>query len=115
MSFAAWCKSGTHHYFVQCGLPRWRDMQALLGCVAAPMLKLHAKYHNPSTFGDVLDVHTKVEQWRGKVFVHTHRIMRDELLICEGRQTRALCVKTDEGRIKAVTIPEFVMTACGVD
>lgn len=76
------------------------------------MLELHAKYHNPATFGDVLDVHTTVEQWRGKVLVHTHRIMRDDVLICEGRETRALCVKNGEGKIKAVTIPEFVKAAC---
>ena len=111
-NYLRWMDAASHHYFVQCGLPRWRDMEALPGCVGAPMLELHAKYHNPSTFGDTLDVHTTVEQWQRKVFVHTHRIVRDDVLICEGRETRALCVKDDAGKIKAVTVPEFVMAAC---
>jgi 4-hydroxybenzoyl-CoA thioesterase len=38
--------------------------------------------------------------------------MRGDTLICEGRATRALCVKQADGRLKAVPIPEFIRAAC---
>ena len=58
------------------------------------------------------DIHSRVEEWRGKVFIQSHRIMRGETLICEGRATRALCVKQADGRLKAVPVPDFIRAAC---
>jgi len=38
--------------------------------------------------------------------------MRGEELICEGRETRALCVREDSSRLKAVPVPDFIRVAC---
>jgi hypothetical protein len=45
------------------------------------------------------------EEWRGTVFLHRHRVMRGDELICEGRETRAPCVKQQDCALKAVARP----------
>lgn len=77
-----------------------------------PLLEIHTRFHTSATYGASLDIHTEIEEWRGKVFIHRHRIMRGETLICEGRETRALCVREADGRLKAVPVPEFIRAAC---
>ncbi|SDJ51119.1 4-hydroxybenzoyl-CoA thioesterase [Paraburkholderia steynii] len=111
-NFSRWMDAASHDYFIQCGLPPWREMQALPHCIGAPLLEVHTRFHTSATYGESLVVHTRVEEWRGKVFIQSHRIMRNDTLICEGRATHALCVKQSDGRLKAVPVPEFVRAAC---
>lgn len=111
-NYSRWMDAASHHYFVACGLPPWRAMPELPGCVGAPLLEIHTRFHTAVTYGERIEIHTSVEEWRGKVFIQTHRVMRGETLICEGRETRALCVKDDSGKLKAVVVPEFIRAAC---
>lgn len=113
-NFSRWMDAASHHHFVRCGLPPWRDMSELPGCVGAPLLEIHTRFHQSATYGERLEIHTLVESWRGKVFIQQHRILRGDDLICEGRETRALCVKQADGRLKAVEVPEFIRQACAL-
>jgi len=111
-NFSRWMDAASHRYFQACGLPAWNGMAELPGCVGAPLLEIHTRFHVPALWGDRLSIHTTVAEWRGKVFIQTHRVMRGDSLICEGRETRALCVRTHEGQLKSVAVPEFVRHAC---
>jgi 4-hydroxybenzoyl-CoA thioesterase len=111
-NFSRWMDAAAHDYFRQCGLPPWREIEALPGCIGAPLLEIHSRFHVSATYGETLEVRTCTEEWRGKVFVQRHRIMRDETLICEFRATRALCVKLADGKLKAVEVPDFIREAC---
>jgi 4-hydroxybenzoyl-CoA thioesterase len=111
-NYSRWMDAASHHYFVACGLPPWREMVDLPGCVGPPLLEIHTRFLTSATYGERLDVHTRVEEWRGKVFIQTHRLVRGEELICEGRATRALCVRDNSGRLKAVPVPDFIRAAC---
>ena len=111
-NFSRWMDAASHDYFIQCGLQPWREMDMLPGCIGPPLLEFHTRFVTSATYGERLEVHTRVEEWRGKVFIQSHRIVRGETLICEGRATRALCVKEADGRLKAVPVPEFVRAAC---
>ncbi len=111
-NYSRWMDAATHHYFVQCGLPPWRKIEALPGCVGPPLLEIHTRFLKSSTYGERLHVHTTVESWRGKVFVVHHRVLREDELICEGRETRALCVMDAVGKLKAVPVPDFIQQAC---
>lgn len=64
------------------------------------------------TYGERLEIHSCVEEWRGKVFIMQHRIRRGDDLICEGRETRVLCVRDDDGRLRSVPVPDFIRLAC---
>jgi len=111
-NFSRWMDAASHHYFRQCGLPAWHALADLPRCIGAPLLEIHTRFHTSATYGESIDIHTGIEEWRGKVFIQRHRIMRGDALICEGRETRALCVREADGRLKAVPVPEFIRAAC---
>jgi 4-hydroxybenzoyl-CoA thioesterase len=111
-NFSRWMDAASHHFFVGCGLRPWHAMPEIPGCVGAPLLEIHTRFVTSATYGEQLDVHTDVEEWRGKVFIQHHRVMRGDTLICEGRETRALCVKAADGRLKAIPVPDFIRAAC---
>ncbi|MGF6598592.1 4-hydroxybenzoyl-CoA thioesterase [Paraburkholderia sp. GAS448] len=111
-NFSRWMDAASHHYFTQCGLPPWHALTELPQCIGAPLLEIHTRFHTPATYGERIDVHTVIEEWRGKVFIQRHRIVRGDTLICEGRETRALCIREADGRLKAVPVPEFIRAAC---
>jgi 4-hydroxybenzoyl-CoA thioesterase len=112
-NFSRWMDAASHHFFWSCGLPPWHSMPELPGSVGAPMLEIHTRFVKSVTYGETIAIHTRIEEWRAKVFIQHHRVMRGDDLICEGRETRALCVRDAEtGRIKAVPIPEFIRVAC---
>jgi 4-hydroxybenzoyl-CoA thioesterase len=111
-NYSRWMDAASHHYFTACGLPPWRAMTQLSGCVGAPLLEIHTRFHSAVSYGERIEIHSSVEEWRGKVFIQTHRVTRGDTLVCEGRETRALCLKEDSGKLKAVPVPEFVRSAC---
>jgi len=111
-NYSRWMDAASHHFFRACGLAPWREMTELPDCVGAPLLEIHNRFHTAVTYGEHIEIHTRIEEWRGKVFIQSHRVTRGDELICEGRETRALCVRNDQGRLKAVPVPEFIRAAC---
>jgi 4-hydroxybenzoyl-CoA thioesterase len=111
-NFSRWMDAASHHYFTQCGLPAWHTIAEIPGCIGAPLLEIHTRFVSSATHGEKLEIQTEMESWNNKVFVQKHRIVRGETLICEGRETRALCVRDADGRLKAIPVPEFVRVAC---
>ena len=111
-NYSRWMDAASHNYFRECGLRPWREMTELPGCVGTPLLEINTRFHKSTTYGERLQLHTWIEEWRGKVLIQRHRVLRGEELSCEGRETRALCVRDDSGRLKAVQIPEFIRAAC---
>jgi 4-hydroxybenzoyl-CoA thioesterase len=52
-----------------------------------------------------------VDEWRAKVFIQQHRVMRGDELLCEGRETRAFVQRVD-GRLKSIPVPEDIKAMC---
>jgi 4-hydroxybenzoyl-CoA thioesterase len=111
-NFSRWMDAASHHFFRGCGLPAWNELMDPPQCIGPPLLEIHTRFHTSATYGERLDVHTRIEEWRGKVFIQHHRIMRGDTLICEGQETRALCVRGADGRLKAVPVPDYIRAAC---
>ena len=82
------------------------------GIIGTPLLEINTKFMRTATYGERLQVHTRVEEWRDKVFIQHHRVMRGDDLICEGHETRALCVREASGSLRAVPVPDFIRAAC---
>ena len=76
------------------------------------MVALEAAYLPRVQKGRTQLTNTTVEEWRGKVFIQHHRVLRGDELICEGRETRALCLRDPGGRLKAIPVPDFIRAAC---
>ena len=110
-NFSRWMDAASQDYFRQCGVPRWRELEATRGIVGTPLLEINTRFLKPATYGDVLQVHTAVEEWRAKVFIQHHRVMRGDELLCEGRETRVFVVRLD-GRLKSIPVPEDLKALC---
>ena len=110
-NFNRWMDASSQSFFTQCGLPRWRELENTRGIVGTPLLEINTKFYKPATYGDALSVETRVQEWRPKVFIQHHRIVRGDLLLCEGWETRAFVQRID-GRLKAIPVPEDLKALC---
>ena len=91
-NFNKWMDASSLHFFMECGIPPWRELIKTTGIVGTPLLEIHTKFMRPATYGETLQVHTCVEEWRDKVFIQKHVIQRGDTVLCEGRETRAFVV-----------------------
>ena len=118
-NFSRWMDSASLAFFMQCGVPPWRELVKTRGIVGTPLLEINTKFTKSATYGERLTIATHVEEWRAKVVVQIHRITRaradgGEDLICEGREVRAF-VKRDENdpdRLRAIPVPEDIRLLC---
>lgn len=113
-NFSKWMDASSLNFFVQCGVPTWRELVKTTGIIGTPLLEIHTKFMRPATYGETLQIHTSVQEWRSKTFTHQHLVMRGDDLLCEGTETRAFCVRPPEtpDRIKAVAVPEDIKRLC---
>jgi len=111
-NFSRWMDAASLHFFMQCGVPPWRELQKTTGIIGTPLLEIHTKFFLPATYGETIEVHTTVEEWHAKVLIQHHRIVRGDDLICEGRETRAFVVRQPDGRLKAIPVPEDIKALC---
>ncbi|WP_137895951.1 acyl-CoA thioesterase [Ramlibacter sp. 2FC] len=113
-NFSKWMDAASLHYFVECGVPPWRELVKTTGIIGTPLLEIHTRFMRPATYGETLQVYTSVEEWRDKVFIQKHLVKRGEDLLCEGRETRAFVIHPpgEPNRIKAIPIPEDIRAKC---
>ncbi len=113
-NFSRWMDAASLAFFMQCGVPPWRELAKTRGIVGTPLLEIHTRFFRPATYGETIVVHTQVEQWRAKVFVQHHRVTRGDDLLCEGRETRAFVVRdaAEPERLRAIPVPEDIRALC---
>lgn len=117
-NFSRWMDAASLAFFMQCGLPPWRELVKTRGIVGTPLLEINTRFHVAATYGQTLTVHTHVEEWRAKVFVQIHRILRadptGDTLICEGREVRAFVQRdaADPDRLRALPVPDDIREMC---
>ena len=112
-NFSRWMDQASLAYFMACGVPPWRELEATRGIVGTPLLEIHTRFLRPATYGQTLEVHTCVVEWREKVLIQQHRIMREGELLCEGRETRAFVVRLPGSyKLKSIPIPEDIKALC---
>ena len=113
-NFSRWMDASSLNFFVQCGVLHWRELVKSTGIIGTPLLEIHTKFSRPATYGETLQIHTSVEEWRSKVFIHRHIVKRGDVLICEGTETRAFCqrVPGDPDRIQAIAVPPDIKALC---
>jgi len=84
------------------------------GIIGTPLLEINTKFVRTATYGETIQIHTSVQEWREKTFVHKHVVMRDDTVLCEGTEVRAFCIKhpDDPDRIKAIAVPQDIQVLC---
>jgi 4-hydroxybenzoyl-CoA thioesterase len=113
-NFSRWMDAASLAFFMDCGVPPWRELERTRGIVGTPLLEIHTRFFTAATYGEALVVHTQVEEWRRKVFIQQHRVLRGDTLICEGRETRAFVVRdaADRDRLRAIAVPDDIRALC---
>jgi 4-hydroxybenzoyl-CoA thioesterase len=113
-NFSKWMDASSLNFFMQCGVPPWRELVKTRGIIGTPLLEIHTRFLRPATYGQTIQVHTSVEAWSGKVFTHRHIVRRGEEILCEGTEKRAFCIRhpDDPDRIKAIEVPPDILALC---
>jgi 4-hydroxybenzoyl-CoA thioesterase len=113
-NFSRWMDEASLAFFMACGVPPWRELVKTRGIIGTPLLEIHTKFIRPATYGETIEVHTTVEAWAAKTFRHRHVVQREGVLLCEGTETRAFCIRhpEDPDRIQAIPVPEDIVRLC---
>ena len=75
-NFSKWMDASSLDFFMQCGVPPWRELKESHGIIGTPLLEIHTKFMRPATYGDTLQVRTCVESWAAKTFVQKHQVFK---------------------------------------
>ena len=113
-NFSKWMDASSLNFFVKCGVPPWRELKKTTGIIGTPLLEINTKFMRPATYGERIQIHTSVTEWRDKVFIHKHTVKRGDDVLCEGFETRAFVIHPDGNpdRIKAIPVPEDIKAKC---
>jgi 4-hydroxybenzoyl-CoA thioesterase len=112
-NFSRWMDQASLAFFTACGVPPWRELEKTRGIVGTPLLEINTRFLRPATYGETLHIETDIAEWRHKVFVQRHRVLRDGELLCEGREVRAFVVRDPvTGRLKSIPVPEDLKALC---
>lgn len=117
-NFLRWMDAASLAFFMECGVPPWRELVKTRGIVGTPLLEINTKFYKTVTYGETIMIATHVEEWRSKVIVQLHRVTRasgaTEDLICEGREVRAFVKRdpNDPDRLRAIPVPEDIKALC---
>ncbi len=113
-NFSRWMDAASLAFFMQSGVPPWRELVKSRGIVGTPLLEIHTKFLKSVTYGETIAISTHVEEWREKVFVQVHRVMRGDELVCEGRETRVFVRRDPDNpdRLRAIPVPEDIRALC---
>lgn len=113
-NFSRWMDAASLKFFMDCGLPRWRELERTRGIVGTPLLEINTRFIKAVTYGETITIATWIEEWRDKVFVQMHRVTRGDDLICEGREVRAFVRRDaeDPDRLRAIPVPDDIKALC---
>ena len=111
-NFFRWIDAASRHFFVECGVPPWHETVRTLGVIGTPLVDTHAKFMKTASYGDVLQIHVTIPQWRVKSFVQHYRIARGGETIMECEEVRIFAAQRNDGSIFALPIPPSLQSLC---
>lgn len=117
-NFFRWIDAASRHFFLHCGVPPWHETEKTMGLIGTPLVDTHAKFVKTASYGDTLDIHTSVAEWREKSYVQRYRIMRKNEdgtvdLIMECDEVRIFAAHREDGKgIRAIPIPADIKALC---
>jgi 4-hydroxybenzoyl-CoA thioesterase len=113
-NFFRWFDAASRQFFGACGVPPWRELEPVNGIIGTPLVSVTADFALPATYGDLLEVHTTIAEWKNRSFVMEHTIKRGDATICSAREVRIFAIRhpDDPVRIRAVAAPENIRQLC---
>jgi acyl-CoA thioesterase FadM len=96
--FTRWLDAASHCHLLACGLAAADAAGALPAVMKARVTEAQITLLEEATPHDTLQFHTRVLHWRHDEVELAHRVLRDDVLICEAHETRSLCPLREPGR-----------------
>ena len=113
-NFFRWIDAASRNFFLQCGVPPWHALEQTHGLIGTPLVDTKARFSNTASYGDTLQIHTSVSEWRSKSFAQHYRITRGSDLIMECDEVRIFAARRQGSAsgIRALTIPADIRALC---
>jgi 4-hydroxybenzoyl-CoA thioesterase len=118
-NFSKWMDAASLHFFMECGIPPWRELVKTTGIIGTPLVEINTRFLRPATYGETICIDTCIVEWNRKTIKQQHTVRRadptGDTVLCIGTETRAFCVlkdPLDAASIKAIEVPAFIKTAC---
>jgi 4-hydroxybenzoyl-CoA thioesterase len=113
-NFFRWIDAASRYFFTQCGVPPWHETEKSLDIIGTPLVDTHSRFLHTATYGDTLNIHTSIPEWRNKSFVQHHRIMRGNEAIMECDEIRIFAGRRADNpqAIRALPIPQTIREIC---
>ncbi len=117
-NFFRWIDAASRHFFIQCGVPPWHETEKATGLIGTPLVDTHARFVKTASYGDTLQIHVHVAEWRDKSFVQRYQIKRENPdssvdLIMECDEVRIFAAHREDGKgIRAIPIPADIKALC---
>ncbi len=117
-NFFRWIDAASRHFFLQCGVPPWHETEKASGLIGTPLVDTHARFIKTASYGDTLQIHAHVAEWREKSFVQRYQIKRENAdgavdLIMECDEVRIFAAHRQDGKgIRAIPIPADIKALC---
>ncbi len=113
-NFFRWIDAASRHFFSTCGVPRWEETERTVGIIGTPLVDTQTKFLKTASYGDVLDIHTRIQEWRDKRFVQAYRVVRGDDVILECTEVRIFATRRTDGvnGIRAVAAPQEIRALC---
>jgi 4-hydroxybenzoyl-CoA thioesterase len=85
--------------------------------IGTPIVDTQARFVKTATYGDVLQFHTSIGEWRRKSFVQHYRVTRgdapaavDLIMACE--EVRIFAGHREDGSLCSLPIPDEIRKLC---
>ena len=105
-----WFDIATQKMFNELDL-EWSKFWSERGIAGLPLVDASATFKGPARMDDEVEIETWVDEWKGKIFIVCHNVIKDGEVIVEGKEVRACVVKDPNSSkgFKATTFPTDVI------
>ena len=109
-----WFDIATQRMFNELGM-EWSKFWPDHGIAGLPLVDASATFKGPARMDDEIEIESWVEEWKSKIFVVRHDVIKDGQIIVEGKEVRACVVKDPDNPkgIRAEPMPVDAMAKFG--
>ena len=111
-NFFRWIDAASRHFFIECGVLPWQETRQTMGLIGTPLVDTQASFVKTASYGDVLQIHTQISEWRNKSFVQSYRVMRGDDEIMQCTEVRIFAADKLGGGIRAMPVPGEIRGMC---
>lgn len=111
-NFYRWFDEAIHALMIEIGWG-WRRTADEYGWLGLPCAEATARFKRPVTHGQTIRVESRVLRFEPRRIVFSHRIYRDEVLLCEGEEKRFVGVPHPDNAdlVRATDVPAELQQA----